>query len=236
VTWEWRPIKRMPLVVLLVLTPVLTSCVGRGSQSGTSTTAVSLTVTTTSQPVTTSGASTTTTSPSPGSVLVLRNDGMGVVTFGQSVGEVIPVLTPLLGPPDWEETQQSADIDLSVQWGESGEEFLYLQFTTLDHFDVAPELRGQMAVGPVFHYYLTRSNLLATEAGITVGSTVGELSSAHPEVQFTYGSCDGDEWEFVLDPPDGWPELPMWGLLDGDPGRPTTRIEYVGAGWDRSPC
>jgi hypothetical protein len=160
---------------------------------------------------------------------------LGVVTFGQSVGEVIPFLTALLGPPDWEETQQSAEIDLSVQWGESGEEFLYLQFTTLEHFDVATELR-QAVEGPVFHYYLTRSNLLATDAGITAGSTVGEPISAYPEVQFTYGSCEADEWEFVLDPPDGWPELPMWGLLDGDPGRRTTRIEYIGAGWDRSPC
>jgi hypothetical protein len=158
-----------------------------------------------------------------------------VVSFGEPVGDVMAVLSELLGPPDWEEVQVAADTDLSVRWGEDGAEDLYLQFTRWDHFDEAPEPPQPMPEGPVFHYYLTRSELMATDAGITVGSTVADLQSAYPNVRFTSFCADAIR-EFVLDPPEGWLHLPMWGLLDGEPTEESTRIEYIGAGWDRSPC
>ncbi len=87
----------------------------------------------------------------------------------------------------------------------------------------------------MFHYYLTKSNLLATEAGITVDSTVGDLEAAYPDVRFVEGRCD-DEEEFVVDPPPGWLELPIVGLLDGDAEDASTNIVYISAGWDRTPC
>ena len=149
--------------------------------------------------------------------------------------KVMAVLTGMLGPPDWEEVQVAADVDLSVRWGEDGAEVLYLQFTYWDHFDGAPTPPHPMPDGPVLHYYLTRSAALATDTGIAVGSTVAELGTAYPNVEFT-SFCGDETREFVLDPPEGWLQLPMWGLLDGEPTDESTRIEYIGAGWDRSPC
>ena len=162
----------------------------------------------------------------------LRADGLGVVDFGESVDSVMAVVAELLGPPDWDEIQISADADRSVRWDNP---FLYLQFTYWDYFDAAPDPPEPMPEGPVFHYYLTESNLLATEAGITVGSTVGELAAAYPDVRFDR-DCGGESWLFVVDPPDGWLALPIFGLLDGDFEDAATRIIHIGAGWDRTPC
>lgn len=75
------------------------------------------------------------TTPAPNGLgLVLRHDGLAVVTFGQPVDAVLAVLTGLLGPPDWEEVQISPDVDRTVQWNDP---FLHLQFTHWDHFDAA---------------------------------------------------------------------------------------------------
>lgn len=189
--------------------------------------APSSTTTTTLRP-----AATSTTVPAAEPRVVLRHDGLGVVSFGEPVEAVMAVLTELLGPPDWEEVQAAPDIDRSVQWDDP---FLYLQFTYWDHFDAAPEPPEPMPAGPVFHYYLTQSSEFATETGLRVESTVTDLHASYPDVRFE-NSCSDEDQEFVLDPPDGWLQLPMWGLLDGDPGDPDTRIVYLGAGWDRTPC
>jgi hypothetical protein len=192
----------------------------------------------TSVPPTTLAATSTTSStsavtlPPNLSQLELRHDGLGAVSFGDSVDSVMAVLTELFGSPDWDETQISADVDRSVQWDEP---FLYLQFTYWDYFDAAPQPPGPMPEGPVFHYYLTESELLATEAGITAGSTVEELRAAYPDVRFDR-DCGGESWSFVVDPLAGWPELPIFGLFDGEIEDATTRIIHIGAGWDRSPC
>lgn len=205
-----------------------TTTTEQGASASSSTTVAS---TSTGSTATTTAATTTTMEEA----LVLRSDGLGVASFGEPAEEVMAALIELLGPPEWEEVQVSADTDLSVRWGEDGAEVLYLQFTYWDYFDAAPDPPQPMPEGPVFHYYLTRSDLLATEAGISVGSTVGDLQSAYPNVRFT-SFCAEPIREFVLDPSEGWLQLPMWGLLDGDPTDPSTRIAYIGAGWDRSPC
>lgn len=182
---------------------------------------------------TTAPATTTTTEAPAAPVVVLRHDGLGLASFGEPVDSVMAELTEVLGPPDWEEIQISADVDFSAAWGPDGDEFLYLQFTYWDYFDAAPSPPGPMPEGPVFHYYLTKSGAVATEAGITVGSNVADLVAAYPNVRFDLG-CTGNE--FVLDPTAGWLQLPMWGLLDGESDNSATRIVYIGAGWDRSPC
>ena len=48
--------------------------------------------------------------------------------------------------------------------------------------------------------------------------------------------CDDELWSFFVDPPVGWLQIPMSGLLNGDAGDPAARIIYIGAGWDRTPC
>lgn len=189
----------------------------------------------------TASPTTATTSVAPPSTttttgLVLRTDGLGAVSFGDPVDAVMAILSELLGPPDWEEVQVAADTDLSVRWGEDRAEFLYLQFTDWDYFDSVPDPPQSMPEGPILHYYLTRSDLLATEGGITVGSTVGELKAAYPDVRFSSTCAAESVREFHLDPPEGWFHLPMWGYLDGEPTDNSTRVEYIGSGWDRSPC
>jgi hypothetical protein len=163
---------------------------------------------------------------------VLRHDGLAVATFGQPVGSVMAVLAGLLSPPDSEEVQVSAEVDRTVQWDDP---FLHLQFTSWDHFgggagpDPVPE-------GPIFHYYLTTSDRFATEASVTAGSTVAQLTAAYPDAEF-HTACGGDlPRDFLVDPPAVWPQLPSFGLIDGDVENPETRIAYIGAGWDRSPC
>ncbi len=202
--------------------------------TATTTRPTTTTTTTTTQPTTT-----TTTTPADGATIVLRHDGLGVVSFGQPVDEVMEVLTSLLGPQGWDEIQQSPDVDRSVAWGDAGEEVLYVQFTFWDHFAAggsAPEPPGPMPEGPVFHYYLTKSDQFATEEGVTIDSTMSDLVAAYPDLRITE-NCAGDGFtEFVVDPPGGWLQLPIFGLLDGGLDDQATRIVYIGAGWDRSPC
>ena len=232
---------RLQISIVLI---VLVGCGGgvthetsRPTEAGTNSSSTTAATTTTSHSVSTEVGSTSTeaepitTTPQ----LVLRDDGLGVATFGEPVETVRAVLTELLGPPDWEEVQVSPDTDLSMRWGEEGAELLYVQFTDWNHFDLASETPAAIPEGLVFHYYLTKSALFATEAGIEVGSTVDDLEAAYPGVRFTRG-CYETEREFVLEPQQSWPHLGLWGLLDGEPTLDTTRIEYIGAGWDRNPC
>jgi hypothetical protein len=206
------------------------------TQPTTTTTATPLTTSTTT---TTQPPATTPTTTADGAMIVLRHDGLGVVSFGEPVDTVMEVLTGLLGPPSWDEIQQSPDIDRSVAWGDDGEEILYIQFTTWDHFDGVREPPGPMPDGPVFHYYLTKSGLFATEAGITIDSPVSDLVAAYPGLRAGEGCAHGaGNVEFSVDPPDPevWLALPIFGLLDGELDDQTTRIVYIGAGWDRTPC
>ena len=198
-----------------------------------STTFATATTTSTPTTTTTSPPTTATTVPPPADqpILVLRHDGLGAVSFGEPVDSVMAVLAELLGPPDWDEIQISADTDYSVQWDDPYH--LYLQFTYWDYFDAAPDPPAPMPEGPVFHYYLAKSSMFITEAGITVGSSVGELEAAYPDVRFE-AVCD-DPWSFEVGPPGSWIG-PFFGLLDGDPNDTATRILYIGAGWDRTPC
>lgn len=202
-----------------------------GPKDTTSTVANEATARTTTTPVRADTSATDSTSePAPGDqTLVLRHDGLGVVSFGQPVDTVVAVLTALLGPPDLEEVQVSPDMDRDVQWDEP---FLYLQFTTwifgVDKPDSVPN-------GPILHYYVTTSDRFATDAGIATGSTVTELETAYPDVVF-HQPCGDLIPEFLLDNGSGWPELPIFGLLDGDSANPRTRIVHIGAGWDRTPC
>ena len=215
------------MAAAVVLGVLLSACTGDNETStgGTETTA----------PITTTPAGagrSTTASTRAEQVLVLRHDGLGVVSFGQPVDTVMDVLTGLLGPPDLEEVQVSPDVDRSVQWDDP---FLYLQFTWWDHFDAANH-PDAIPDGPIFHYYLTTSESFATDAGIRAGSTATELETAYPDVVFHEGCGEDLIREFSVDPGGGWPQLPVFGLLDGDADNPEARIIHIGAGWDRAPC
>jgi hypothetical protein len=67
------------------------------------------------------------------------------------------------------------------------------------------------------------------------GLGAAELETAYPDVAFHRG-CGDLVREFLVDPAGGWPQLPLFGLLDGDTDNPETRIVHIGAGWDRTPC
>lgn len=113
------------MVAALMLAAHLPACT---SDDETATVGTGTAAPTTTRPT---GADTSTTAstsaPAPAEqVLVVRHDGLGVVSFGQPVDTVMEVLVGLLGPPDLEEIQVSPDVDRTVQWEEP---FLYLQFT-----------------------------------------------------------------------------------------------------------
>lgn len=230
---------RRPMICVALM--MVVACAGQPDQvpestgqPTTSSTAIMETTTSTTQP-----AATTPTTTADGATIVLRHDGLGVVSFGEPVDEVMEVLTGLLGPPSWDEIQQSPDIDRSVAWGEDGDETLYIQFTTWDHFDGAPEPPGLVPQGPIFHYYLTKSDQFATEAGITIDSPVSDLVAAYPGLRVGADCPDGSEYMvFTVDPPEPevWLALPIFGQLDGELDDQGTRILYIGAGWDRNPC
>lgn len=218
---------RLRLFVFLLLA---LSIIGGCGDNDTSTVPTAATDPTATTPADTDATATPSTPPPAEQIIVLRHDGLGVVTFGQPADTVIEVLSGLFGPPDFEEIQISPDVDRSVQWEEP---FLYLQFTSWDHFSGSgPDPVPQ---GPIFHYYLTTAARYTTDAGISQGSTVAQLKAAYPGVVF-HQACGGPAQEFLVEPVGGWPRLPLFGLLDGDAENPETRIVHIGAGWDRNPC
>lgn len=109
---------------------------------------------------------------------MLRHGGLNVVSFGEQVDTVVEILSELLGPPDFESVQVSPDVDRDVRWDEP---FLYLQFTSW----VSNVVPKDSVRRPVFHGYWTTSDRFATDAGVTVGSTVTELEASGSDVVFT---------------------------------------------------
>ena len=114
---------------------------------------------------TTIGGGSTTTAPAV-TALVLRNDGVGPVTFGATKSATVSTLDDVLGPVE----ESGAGCELigpnvtTVRWKE-----LRLQFVgdSFDSYNVRPPDDAAPVLG------------LKTEAGIGLGSTVAELQAAY---------------------------------------------------------
>lgn len=150
------------------------------------------TTTTTSTTTTT----TTTTIPAPLGVdeLILRSDGIGAALFGTDPDSVIRYLTSVLGAP----TDDSDWVDPSTYYACEGTVVRRVEWGVLavmfgDESDVASGRSHLMS-----YTYGAVDRLgdepreLRTSTGVTLGSTVAELRSAHPDVLLSEGDTDVD--------------------------------------------
>lgn len=157
------------LLAVTVAALLLAGCEDDGDDGATTTTTsgVATTVTTVDggTTATTSGAGSTTTAPAA-AALVLRNDGVGPVTFGATKANTVSTLDDVLGPIDESGPgcELAGPVVTSVRWKE-----LRLQFVG-DSFD-SYNVRPPNNVAPVLG--------LKTEEGIGLGSTVAELEAAY---------------------------------------------------------
>ena len=157
--------------------------------------------TTTTQPATTTTtttvAATTTTVPPP--EFRFRPDGLGLVDFGATPDEVLPVMIPLFGDPlrdtGWVDEpicpgSMNRFIDFGVDWGD-----FQLMFTTEGLF--APEGTG--------HFYSYRYNgatpVPVSPPELTVGTKVSELQALYPSVYFEPNPFLVDVTDYHVDGP-----------------------------------
>ena len=151
---------------------------------------------TTTSTTTTSTTTTTTTIPPPLGVdeLILRRDGIGAALFGTDPDSVIRYLTSVLGAP----TDDSDWVDPSTYYACAGTVVRRVEWGVLavmfgDESDTASGRAHLMS-----YTYGAVDRLgdepreLRTSSGLTLGSTVAELRTAHPDVVFDEGDPDVD--------------------------------------------
>lgn len=132
--------------------------------AATTSSAVPATTTSTARPTTTTSTA----------ALVLEEDGLGVVDFGDDGNEAVATLTEILGPPDTSDPGQfepCAGGTLSfTQWGPLGIEVVMSDAPRL----VSYYYGSYDGSGPT-----PTGEPLATTDGITIGSTVADLRAAY---------------------------------------------------------
>jgi hypothetical protein len=163
---------------------------------------------------------TTTTEPPLPLELVLQDDGIGGVPFGTDPEMAIAYAESVLGPvgndTGWIEASSSkygvcpGDVVRGAEWGIGGTGFgfalLFTQSPTTHLPGGGPHLFG--------YYYFGEPAGLETEAGIGVGSTLGDAQAGHPgstieEHPLVVGSSI---WLADVDPND---QAVLWGFAGG---------------------
>jgi hypothetical protein len=186
-----------------------TTSVGETTTSvGETTTSVGETTTSVGETTTTVEDTTTTTEPLP--PLILADNGIGGVEFGASPEDTISYATAVLGAPatdtGWVDGPTSPygvcpDPDVrGVEWGTSASGFgaaLTLLFTNAD----TTHASGEHFFG---YYYFGGDPALATEGGVTYGSTNAELQTAIPSAVIQEDPFDpaGGAWQSDVNPAD----------------------------------
>jgi hypothetical protein len=164
--------------------------------------------TTTSSSTTTTTSSTTTTTLPP---LILEPDGIGGVAFGAPPDETITYATAILGPADRDTGWVDSFSEFGtcpppevrgVQWGESPSGFGHA-FTLL--FTKAPTSHKPEGGEHLFGYdYYGGDLALATEAGMTVGTTLAAARAMYPTIEIDESLWDpiAGVWWIDDDPTD----------------------------------
>ena len=186
---------------LTVATTAVTSAVGEtvpevtsGVSSDTTPTTPTVVESTTSSSTTTTTTATTIPAPLGVDELILRTDGIGAALFGTDPDSVVRYLTSVLGGPtddsDWVDPSSyyacAGTVVRRVEWG-----VLAVMFG--DESDTASGRAHLMS-----YTYGAIDRLgdepreLRTSSGLTLGSTVAELRSAHPDVLLSEGDTDVD--------------------------------------------
>ncbi len=167
---------------------------------------------------------TTTTEPPP-PALVLQDDGIGGVTFGTDPATSIAYAESVLGPAKadtgWVDSFSKygtcpGPVVRGVEWGGEGSGYGFALLFTEAATDHMPG-GGQHLFG---YYYFGDPAGLATEGGISVGSTLADAQVAHPgstidEHPVVVGS---GIWKVDDDPGD---DSLIWGFADGTGGADT---------------
>jgi hypothetical protein len=171
--------------------------------------------------------------------LVLRGDGLGIVSFGDPVDDVASVLTDRLGPPSYDRVEESPfDTPLGdngpdachyltgfvcfnyirfVSWEDSG---LWVTFTDLEVNETADPGSDDywLQVPPSlrgYDYWAGDAGSSAqTPQGITIGSTVTDLQALGEAVRFHSDAC-GEIVGFSIADPESVNDGFIRGSLDG---------------------
>jgi hypothetical protein len=167
------------------------------------------------------------------SAIVLHGDGLGVVSFGDRMDDVLAILTDLLGPPTFDEvhTDVMTRFDVSgeaipfgyyrrVGWSPPG---LGLEFVDWD-------VSGAPLDRPVFTYWAADGPLRTAE-GVGPGSLRADMAEVYGDDARAWsedcGEYSGTMYFFSVRRDD---ELRYSGWLTDDPTDPTTLVELMEAG------
>ncbi len=158
--------------------------------------------------------------------LVLREDGLGAIAFGDPMDSSLALLTDLLGAT----TLDITEIGEGFAGGHGGaDEARFVAFGTLflTFLDVS-EYRSDGAMhlaGWTLNDDGAGSSPHTTEEGISLGSTVAELQAAFGgNVSFDLaGGCIEDVWTFSV-------SSRLRGWLTGAPGDPASEVSLFAAG------
>ena len=191
-----------------------------------------LTPATTTAPTTTEAplpSTTTTTTEAPPAPLILQDNGIGGVAFGTDPATTIAYAESVLGPAKndtgWVDsfskygTCPGPEVR-GVEWGGAGARYGFALLFTEASTDHLPG-GGQHLFG---YYYFGDPADLETDAGITVGLTLGEAQAAHAgstveEHPLVPGSAI---WKVDPNPSD---DALLWGFSNGlAPASPMTSI------------
>ncbi len=174
--------------------------------------------TTTSSSTTTTTSSTTTTTLPP---LILEPDGIGGVAFGATPDETITYATAILGPADRDTGWVDSFSEFGtcpppevrgVQWGESPSGFGHA-FTLL--FTKAPTSHKPEGGEHLFGYDYYGGDLsLATDPGMTVGTTLAASRAMYPTIEIDESPWDpvAGVWWVDDDPSD---DSQLFGFASG---------------------
>jgi hypothetical protein len=123
--------------------------------------------------------------------IVLRSDGLGIVTFGQDATEVIDALTKVLGKPTmdtgWNLEQIGCDIGEKIRdigWNGFGIEL-----------SNGPSQMGPAGKEHLLTYYLNIDGdtklPYQTDAGLKLGDSVATLKKLYPEAKISNSEIEG---------------------------------------------
>lgn len=184
------------------------------TSSSSTTTTTEASTTTSSSPTTTEASTSTSSSTSTTTTLpplVLEPDGIGGVMFGATPDEAITYATAILGPADRDTGWVDSFSEFGtcpppevrgVQWGESPSAFGYA-FTLL--FTKAQTSHKPEGGEHLFGYdYYGGDLALATEPGMTVGTTLGDARAMYPTIEIDESPWDpiAGAWWVDDDPSD----------------------------------
>lgn len=184
--------------------------------------------------------------------LVLHGNGLGEAAFGDAEETVAAMLADVLGAPNRDKVVTLADVQerypdevsLFTVFGYPAREYARFlswkrpQLTVM--FSDEPLDSGDPA-GPVFNGWILSGSgehgpTLVTSGGISVGSTVVEITDAHGSDVTLSGEpddCTGN-WGFSIGSTDDTSTLR--GLLEGGADDPTSTVTRLGAGFGFDEC